>query len=581
MPILLDGYNVSRTQRLEDLTTGLGTSLSALAEQVWTENPMSSIFRLSKLNKELIGFDREEDLSELQKQLSDVFRSGTKRRQFKGPKTPVLNKQDADKKVSEAGVKLDIGERGIPEGALDIMIERKRAEVKRKALIAAAPEGFWSGAAQIGTGLAVSLADPINVASAFIPIVGQARYAKLIANTATAVGRTAVRAGVGVTEGLVGAALVEPIVLFAAEAEQADYGLYDSFLNLTFGAVLGGGLHVGLGAIGDAIGRSAPQTKEDLIRAAVGQAMDNKPIDVGFVANTTNLRKEMRLERAVSQGFDTDQVLYHGTNQEIRNFDPTKAGLRGENFGDAVYLTDSPEIASGYSVSLSGSKEFQDLIKDLEGFRQDWFDAVLKFGKDSEQARIKKAIRDNAETKRQNLQSRINKFEDPTEGSNVIPVYAKGRFLEVDAEGKQFRQIHKEAVGRAKTEGFDGVVVKNVIDAATVESSRPSNVTIIFDGRNIESIFSKFGDDELPPPKLDAKSPEASDLSSRQAQETIDKTVDFTPESVDSLTDDILTALDEQEFDTASIRKEIDEINQTAKRDENGLREAIACMLGK
>jgi len=216
MSVQLDGYKVSRTQRLEDLTTGLGTSLSALADQIWTENPMSSAFRQTKLEEQLFG----------------GFVPGTKGAQFKGPKTPVLNKQDADKKVSEAGVKLDIGERGIPEGALDLMIDRKREEVKRKALIAAAPEGFWSGAAQIGTGLAVSIADPINIASAFIPVVGQARYAKLIAGTATATGRTAVRAGVGVTEGLVGAALVEPVILFAAEAEQADYGLYDSFLNL-------------------------------------------------------------------------------------------------------------------------------------------------------------------------------------------------------------------------------------------------------------------------------------------------------------------------------------------------------------
>jgi len=454
--VMLEGYKVSRTQRLEDLTTGLGTSLSALAEQVWTENPASSIFRLSKLNKELIGFDREEDLSELQKQLKDVFRSGTKRDQFKGPKTPVLNKQDADKKVSEAGVKLDIGERGIPEGALDLMIERKREEVKRKALIASAPEGFWSGAAQIGTGLAVSIADPINVASAFIPVVGQVRYAKLIANTATAVGRTAVRAGVGVTEGLVGAALVEPIVLFAAEAEQADYGLYDSFLNLTFGAVLGGGLHAGLGAIGDAVGRSAPQTKEDLIRSAVGQAMDNKPIDVGFVAkNSPSFRAEWRSEQV-------DRVV------------------------------------KGVDVDARVQKEF-------------------------------------------------NRAMD---------------------------ELRPELI--AKAAGLpDGVGFK------AVEDLQAGRVPDLFIDDVAKLVKSRIEDFDAPVPKLDVKSPEASDLSSRQAQETIDKTVDFTPESVDSLTDDILTALDEQEIDTASVRKEIDEINQTAKRDENGLREAIACMLGK
>ena len=440
MTIQLDGYKVSRTQRLEDLTTGLGTSLSSLAKQVWTENPASSLFRQTKLEEQLFG----------------GFVPGTKGAQFKGPETPVLNKQDADNKVSDAGVSLDIGERGIPEGALDLMIERKREEVKRKALIAAAPEGFWSGAAQIGTGLAVSIADPINIASAFIPVVGQARYAKLVANTTTAVGKTAVRAGVGVTEGLVGAALVEPVILLSAQAEQADYGLYDSFLNLTFGAVLGGGLHAGLGAIGDSIGRASPQTKEDLIRSAVGQVMDNKPVDVGFVAK-----------------------------------------------GDA-------------------------------SFRKEW--------RDSQVSRV-------------------------IEGLEVDPRVVKEFNRAMD-------ELRPELI--AKANGLpDGIGFK------AVEDLQAGRLPDVFVDDVAKLVKSRIDDFDAPPPKLDAKSPEASGLSSRQATETIDKAVEPTPESIDSLTDDILTALDEQDVDIASVRKEIDEINQTAKRDENGLREAIACMLGK
>lgn len=291
--VMLDGYKVSRTQQLEDLTTGLGTSLSALAQQVWTESPMSSAFRQNKLEQATFG----------------GFKPGTKGAEFLGPKSPVLTKQDADKRISEAGVKLKVGDRGIPEEALSILIERKREEVKHKALINAAPEGFWSGAAQIGTGLAVSIADPINVASAFIPIVGQARYAKLIADASTTLGRTGVRAGVGAVSGFVGAAIVEPIVLLAAESEQADYGLYNSFLNLTFGAVLGGGLHVGLGAVGDAIARSKAQTKEDLLRAAIGRAMDDQPVDVAFVAKVDkSFREEWRNGEveAVIRGADAD-----------------------------------------------------------------------------------------------------------------------------------------------------------------------------------------------------------------------------------------------------------------------------------
>jgi hypothetical protein len=440
MTITLDGYKVSRTQRLEDLTTGLGTSLSALAEQVWEENPMSSTFRQTKLEEELFG----------------GFIPGTKGAQFKGPPSPVLGKIDADKKVSDAGVKLDIGERGIPEGALDLMIERKREEVKRKALIDAAPEGFWSGAAQIGTALAVSIADPINVASAFVPVVGLARYTKLVANTSTAVGRSAVRAGVGVTEGLVGAALVEPVILLAAEAEQAEYGMYDSFLNLTFGAVLGGGLHTGLGAIGDAIGRGSPKLKEDMLRAANGQVMDNRPIDVGYVAKT----------------------------------DPT--------------------------------------------FRAEW--------RDSQVARAIEGAEVDARVK-----TEFNRAMD---------------------------ELRPELITRAGEFRSD-------VSARVIDDLEAGRVPDVFIDDVAKVVKGRIDDFEAPAPKLDSKSPEASPLFSQEAQKTLDDMVEPTPENLETLTDDILTALDEQEVDTKTVRAEIEEINETAARDEAGLREALNCMLGK
>jgi hypothetical protein len=566
MTVQLDGYKVSRTQQLEDLTTGLGTSLSALAEQVFLENPSSSTFRFSKLEQATRG----------------SFVPGSKGAQFKGPDTPIITKEDADKRVSEAGVELKIGDQGIPDEALNILIERKREEVKRRAVIDAAPAGFWSGATQIGTGLAVSLADPIGIASAFVPVVGQARYAKLVANTSTALGRTGIRSGVGATEGLVGAALLEPVILLAAEAEQADYGMYDSFLNLTFGAVIGGGLHAGLGAVGDAIGRSNPQTKQDLIKSAVGQVMDDKPVDVGFVAKTTDLEKEVRLIRAQEQGFNTDEVLFHGTDQEIRAFDETKAGLKGANFGDAVYLTNSPEIASGYAIAFSKNEELNSIIEKIETARAEWVDAIVKFGKDSEEAKVKGGIRDALEDQRRNQMNRLNRFESATAGSNVIPAYVRGRFLDVDAKGGLWLSTHRKAVDDAKEGGFDGVIVRNVEDAATVSSTRLSDVTIVFDGRNIESVFSKFDNGvNTPAPKADATSPEASVAASREAQEFLDTAPEETVETVDSLTNDILTALDEQGIDSAAVRAEIDEINKSADLDAAGLREAVACMLGK
>ena len=438
MTIQLPGYRVSRTQQLEDLTTGLGTSLSATAAQIWTENPASSAFRASALEREVYG----------------DFVPGTKGARVKGPKTPILSKDDADRRVKDAGVPISVGDQGIPEGALDILIKRKREELKRKALIDAAPGGFWSGAAQIGTGLAVSLADPINIASAFVPVVGQARYAKLLAGATTPAGRAAVRTGVGITEGAVGAALVEPVVLLAARSEQAEYGMYDSFLNLTFGAVLGGGLHVSLGAVSDALARSAGKTKESLLRSAVGQAMDERPIDVGYVAKTDpSFRSEWRdtqIDRAI-KGLQVDAKVQKAFNQAMDE-------LR-------------PELISRAAALESADSA----IADIEA----------------------------------------------------------GRVPEVFAD-----------------------------DVATVVK------------QNIE-------DFDAPPPDVNAWSREASPTSSRQAQETLDRAVEETPESIDRLTDDVFTALEEKGVDTAEVRAEVDEINQVADREARGMRAAMACLLGR
>jgi len=135
----------------------------------------------------------------------------------------------------------------MPEARLESFIDRKLAERRRQRIVQSGPQDLTTKSLGVFAELATTIVDPINVASAFIPVVGPARFAALTARF----GRTGARALRGVAEGLVGAALVEPLVLAASTQEQADYGFLDSLLNVTFGGVLGGGLHVGLGKVGD------------------------------------------------------------------------------------------------------------------------------------------------------------------------------------------------------------------------------------------------------------------------------------------------------------------------------------------
>lgn len=163
-----------------------------------------------------------------------------------------VSREELNKKYSELGLFFEDDEF---QSVVDIMVEEKKEERDRQSIIERGPKGSWNpfksgfyvGAAKVGTGLAVSLADPFNIAASFIPVVGQNRFAYMAARTSL---RTA-RLAKGAIEGAVGATILEPIVYNVAQKLQADYDLTDSLLNVTFGTVIGGGLHVGIGKLKD------------------------------------------------------------------------------------------------------------------------------------------------------------------------------------------------------------------------------------------------------------------------------------------------------------------------------------------
>lgn len=179
------------------------------------------------------------------KSLADDYRSGGKRLDF----------ESANQRLKERGMEGDIkvSEAGITEDALTTLIERKAIERKRQEIFGQAEGGFGQGAARLGIALGTSLVDPLNVATAFIPVIGEARYTSLLARAGSPLARAGVRAGVGAVEGAAGAALLEPIIAGSRRFEQADYDMADSLMNVAFGSVFGAGLHSVGGAVSDGI----------------------------------------------------------------------------------------------------------------------------------------------------------------------------------------------------------------------------------------------------------------------------------------------------------------------------------------
>lgn len=167
---------------------------------------------------------------------------------------------------------------GETEDSLNIIMEAKREEITRKFIAANSDVGIVG---QITIGLVASVFDPINLGSAFIPVVGAARYAKLLGNQASKFGRASVRAKVGAAEGAVGALAVEPAVYVALQNVKADYDIYNSFANLAFGAGMGGGLRAGGGFIGDIL--SNPKAKP------LERQMAELTLEAGVDAHATTL----------------------------------------------------------------------------------------------------------------------------------------------------------------------------------------------------------------------------------------------------------------------------------------------------
>ena len=141
----------------------------------------------------------------------------------------------------------------VTRDAAEEMLLRRREQEMRQAILAQAEPGLATTSRVIGSALLALATDPLIIASGIVPVAGKLQLFRS-ASRAAQVGNRLTR---GAIEGAAAVALVEPIVLYAAANDQREYGLANSFLNIAFGAALGGGLYVMGGAIGDALARRA------------------------------------------------------------------------------------------------------------------------------------------------------------------------------------------------------------------------------------------------------------------------------------------------------------------------------------
>jgi len=284
------GLNINETAQesgYDQFTIGLGETLKAVAADNWKYNPWQSISTYRDLQ--------------------------SARELAKKEKQPLLDRQDLNTEYKNLGLLFEQDE---PQSVVDLIVNQKKEELRNQDIINRGQKGAIAGTAKFLTGLGVSFLDPINVGVSFLPFVGQANFARLAART----GFTTARLTRGAVEGAIGTTLIEPLIYNVAQSVQADYDLTDSFLNITFGTIIGGGLHVGVGKLKDLntarkfkkrirkagtpdeklnlykeyypenapimkkLAETSPETRKLLMAKSVGDLLIEKPVDVTPIA---------------------------------------------------------------------------------------------------------------------------------------------------------------------------------------------------------------------------------------------------------------------------------------------------------
>lgn len=235
---------------------GFWDSLAATRDETFAQNPLNQLRRIDELGSATAIGDPTAP-------------------EYVAP--TMLPAADARARAQQSGVKLKISDQGITEHALDVLITRQKDQQAREKALTQGPDGFAAGAARLGVAFAASAMDPLNLASAFVPIIPEARAAAWLAERGMAA-RTGIRAGVGAAEGAVGQALLEPLALLSNKQDQADYTMGNSLQNIAFGGLFGSGVHILGGALMDAAGRGMPAPRApEAPRGTTGAPFEPSP----------------------------------------------------------------------------------------------------------------------------------------------------------------------------------------------------------------------------------------------------------------------------------------------------------------
>lgn len=389
MPIYTDDPGLGINQPIGNAPSGLGESLLSSLKQGFEEGPVMSGYRFAQ---------------------ADMLAND--------PNSAIVSKADADERLKQYGVKsINVPETGVTQAFLDHVVAERKDSLARQQIAAAAPSGWVATPLNFTASLAGSMADPGNVALAFVPFAGEARAASML-------GRLGERFVAGSRLGAAQAVATVPFTAMAAAADGDDF-TYGNALESTFFNTLAGGLmHAGGGVISDLVRsrRAAdPAAAETSIPAPDAQPTpavtpDNIPEGVNIPERGTNSDLAAAISSdaenyAYSRAYDDVVPEYMAQQRELQTGQiDNVADLRAE-------LTANQRQADALDATL------QQRTTDYQSQRMKFKDARARALKDVQAEKDKFTSRNNEinRTLEQNAsaeqargrQSQVNKGEIP------------------------------------------------------------------------------------------------------------------------------------------------------------------------
>ena len=224
-----------------------------------------------------------------------------------------------------------------PRGYVNLLVEQKKNELKRQSIVARGPQNIFAKSSYFLSGLPAAVLDPINIGASFVPVVGQSRFLNMVSRY----GVNKARFVKGIQEGFVGNVAVEPLSFMSANQEQRDYTVSNAMMNVVFGSLAGGGLHVTFGKVGDLykkytgkeniyteIANAPPEFRQDLVKYTIGQLMQDKKPNVAAFLEMTKIARKTDLEANINLSkepitanklFEERKLVVNNLRNELNN----------------------------------------------------------------------------------------------------------------------------------------------------------------------------------------------------------------------------------------------------------------------